>query len=225
MFAILTAKADVPAVHGMLLFGQETTYASHLPMFHYPHDYQLIMELKLADLPRSQTLDAYEFFKGEGETLFTLVPEKMDLAQVISGDKTTFKALIYLGHFERGGKKLGAVSVTVDVILHSQKLDGTQPPQRAREYLVFGKKGEYFAAHMIKSKPSFDSILSVSQPHKFCNTRFCADPISTPIGDDKLPVIVADLALLPEEGTSLGFPFAITEVKKILYLEEAELHH
>ena len=41
------ANADVPTTHGMLLFGNETVYASHLPMFHSPHDYQLILELDL----------------------------------------------------------------------------------------------------------------------------------------------------------------------------------
>lgn len=29
------------SVHGMLIFGKEKIYASHLPMFHPPHDYQV----------------------------------------------------------------------------------------------------------------------------------------------------------------------------------------
>lgn len=33
---------DKPSVHGMTLMGTELIYASHLPMFHTPHDYQII---------------------------------------------------------------------------------------------------------------------------------------------------------------------------------------
>ena len=42
------AQADRPSVHGMLLFGKENLYASHLPMFHAPHDYQVIFKLNLS---------------------------------------------------------------------------------------------------------------------------------------------------------------------------------
>lgn len=223
------AKADVPAEHGMLLFGQETTYASHLPMFHHPHNYQLVMELELVDVPRAQTLEEYEFLKDKGETFFTLVPEKMDLAQLISGKKVVFQALIYHEHFERGGKNLGPVNVKVNLILYSKKLDASQSQEPSNEYFVFGKNGEYFAAHVVKSKPSFDSILSISQPYEFsfphCRTRVCTDPIPTIIGDDKLPLILTDTLPLPVEGSSLGHFFQIVDVKKIIYLEEAELQH
>ncbi|WP_373990514.1 hypothetical protein [Duganella sp. BuS-21] len=36
--------------HGMVLFGgKKGLYASHLPMFHAPHDYQVILQLHVAD--------------------------------------------------------------------------------------------------------------------------------------------------------------------------------
>jgi hypothetical protein len=55
--AAASARADAPAVHGMVLFGgKQAAYVSHLPMFHAPHDRQLILKVALADLPRSQTL-------------------------------------------------------------------------------------------------------------------------------------------------------------------------
>src|SRR5215212_3920941 len=34
-----------PAFHGMVLFGEQTAYLSHLPMFMSPHDYQAIFEV------------------------------------------------------------------------------------------------------------------------------------------------------------------------------------
>jgi hypothetical protein len=36
-----------PAVHGMLVVGEGQLFLSHLPMFHAPHDYQIIMEVRL----------------------------------------------------------------------------------------------------------------------------------------------------------------------------------
>ena len=35
--------------HGMLLFGEETLYLSHLPMFMSPHNFQVILAVTLND--------------------------------------------------------------------------------------------------------------------------------------------------------------------------------
>ena len=43
----IPASEDKPATHGMLIFGTNKIYASHLPMFHSPHNYQVILELDL----------------------------------------------------------------------------------------------------------------------------------------------------------------------------------
>jgi hypothetical protein len=51
-FAQASAQ-DQPAVHGMLLVGEETLYLSHLPMFHSPHNYQVILEVRF----KTSTLD------------------------------------------------------------------------------------------------------------------------------------------------------------------------
>jgi hypothetical protein len=37
-----------PSFHGMALFGEQTAYLSHLPMFMSPHDYQAIFEVTFA---------------------------------------------------------------------------------------------------------------------------------------------------------------------------------
>lgn len=222
------AKADSPSVHGMLLFGKEVAYASHLPMFHAPHDYQLIMKLKLKDQPRSQTLAAYETAKSNGATLFTLVPEVMDLTLLISGAKTSFKAAIFDGHFERGGQKLGPVVVDVEKIVFSSKLDGTQQPAAFGSYLLFGELGEYFGAHLIKSKPSFDAIMTISPPATTiipgCGRADCPDPVNVPIPDSQLPVVIEASATPPHAGDALGGGLgAHTSVTDIIYLEENEL--
>ena len=235
LFASAMVRADIPAVHGMLLFGKNATYASHLPMFHSPHDYQLIMKLSLEDLPRSQTLSHYETWKEKGQTLFTLVPEIVDLTQIINGGKTTLNASIYKGHFENGGENLGPVKIHIQKLIYSSKLDGTQVPENLENYFVFGEAGEYFAAHLIQSKPSFDAIINVSQAYElkipFCRTRVCDEPSKTLIDDGQLPITVGG----PKSGSSFSLPIAgeqlgdlggpIVDVLNIVYLEEAELAH
>jgi hypothetical protein len=37
-----------PAVHGMLMVGEARVLMSHLPMFHAPHDQQIILETSLS---------------------------------------------------------------------------------------------------------------------------------------------------------------------------------
>ncbi|MGE3974950.1 MAG: hypothetical protein AB7F59_10530 [Bdellovibrionales bacterium] len=44
----MTAQADPPSTHGMVVFGKNATYVSHLPMFHAPHDYQLVMKVSFS---------------------------------------------------------------------------------------------------------------------------------------------------------------------------------
>ena len=43
------ARASEPAFHGMVLFGNKTHYISHLPMYHSPHDYQVVAQVSLSN--------------------------------------------------------------------------------------------------------------------------------------------------------------------------------
>jgi hypothetical protein len=204
------ARADVPAVHGMLLFGAKSgTYASHLPMFHPPHDRQLILKVSLQSVPRSRTLESYQAAQAQGKTLFTLVPQAMDLEAIANGSKTVFSAVIYDGHFERGGKSLGPIQVKVDKVVFSSKLDPKAEPKVGR-YLVFGSQGEYFAAHLIQGQPSFDAILSVSRPYQYfvpqCRSRDCGEVIHELIPDEKLPLTLFGPAAAQQLEDSSSLP-------------------
>lgn len=44
---------DKASTHGMLIFGKNKIYAYHLPMFHSPHNYQIILELELDETAKS----------------------------------------------------------------------------------------------------------------------------------------------------------------------------
>ena len=237
LFLALTSvsRADISSVHGMLLFGRQTNYASHLPMFHAPHDCQLILKLDLLQAGTSQALALYRAAQEAGETFFTLVPERMDLSQVASGVRTSFSASIFRGHFERGGQELGAVRVHVSAIVSVARLNGDQAPQANEEYFIFGESGETFAAHLIHEKPSFDAILSVSSPYRVlsgtCRRRACPgepDPVRIPVG---LPVTTSEAKIrqpftTPSEGAVLGSaPGPHAKILKTIYLEEEDLAH
>lgn len=229
LFAWVGARADQPATHGMLLFGGNVVYASHLPMFHSPHDYQLLMKLKLEDAPLSFTLMKYNTAKRSSATYFTLVPEPMDLAKVVDGTLKTFTAIIFEGHFERGGKRIGPVQVTVAELLYAQKLDGSREPSDNR-YMIFGEKGEYFAAHLIDGRPNFDAIARTAQPYKLtngsCRSRACIGPEKRPVEDERLPLEIAagHPSKPPQSGDVLGeVGGVIADIKKMIYVEVDEL--
>jgi hypothetical protein len=213
----------------MLLFGDKVTYASHLPMFHSPHDYQVLLKLRLADKPGANTVALYEEAKKSSTGYFTLVPEPMDLTQIISGSRKTFFAAIYVGHFERGGKALGAVQVSVAEVTYVDKLNGEKLPDGNR-YMVFGEAGEYFAMHLIMGRPNFDAIVKTSQAFQLkddtCRGRACLAPVKALVPDSSLPLVVAGSPSLkpPKLDDALGeLGGIIADITKVIYVEEAEL--
>mgnify|MGYP003693773227 CR=1 FL=1 len=48
--------------HGMLLFGDETLYLSHLPMFMSPHNFQVILAVTLNDEAAGRLHDSRAHF-------------------------------------------------------------------------------------------------------------------------------------------------------------------
>lgn len=232
--SFLSAKADIPTVHGMLMFGDKKIYASHLPMFHIPHNYQVILEISVANSTRSQTFAYYKSLKASGSEQFTLEPEVMDLSQIISGEKTSFNANLYEGHFERGGTLLGSVKVNVEKVVFSKTLDANESSD-GPDYLFFGEGDEYFAAHVIKGQPSFDQILQITHPNwgraPHCRTRLCeTEPIQTPAVDSNFPKVIANAIvndpLQLQPGSFLGALHGFnSSVLKVLYTEVNELSH
>lgn len=227
-----TARADKPSVHGMLLFGGHTTYVSHLPMFHAPHDYQVILKVSLQDQPGMKTVDSYEKLKKlKPNEIFTIAPEVMDLTKVIDQTKSSFQAEVFAGHFERGGVSLGSVTVQIEQIQYAEKLDPFKK-NIENSYLVFGENGEYFAAHLIGAKPNFDAIVSVSQSYTLkyppCRRRLCEEPKMIPV-NLKLPAVF-QASSFPIEPPTVGDTLRTTElieaaIQKLIYIESDDLSH
>jgi len=148
--------------HGMALFGgMDGLYASHLPMFHAPHDYQVLLQVRLAD----PALDAALRQRLEGQTaLWTIAPEKFELDRLAPGAAQPlkqFKADLVLGHFEQGGKtEYAGAAVVVDKVLMFRQLDATQRSQPGARYVQLGSGARRFLVKEIDSRPDFDHILA-----------------------------------------------------------------
>lgn len=155
-------QADRPSVHGMAVVGTKHIYLSHLPMFHSPHDYQVLLEVQLD--PASQA----EYAKAKtasADELITIVPEAFVLPEMIAHPRP-FKADLFKGHFERGGIVfIENATVTITKVIYFKKFLATDTAPATSHYILFGNAEEQFLAHQITAKPDFDQLLKVTIPN------------------------------------------------------------
>ncbi|MBC3920604.1 hypothetical protein H8L32_24275 [Undibacterium sp. CY18W] len=153
-------------VHGMLLFGNsEGMYVSHLPMFHAPHDYQVVLQIRCLD----QQLDAAIKARLEQKlVLWTMEPEQFEIARLAADSKLPlkqFKANIVLGHFEQGGKlEYKDVPVVVEKTLIFRQLSPQMRESKQAVYHQIGSGTQRFLLKEIDSRPDFDHMLAISVP-------------------------------------------------------------
>lgn len=151
------AIGDPAAVHGMLLFGNNKIYVSHLPMFHSPHDCQVLLEVGLE--PEAKKLFLADQTTHPDQRIYTLVPERFVLPEMVQRPKP-FKATLVRGHFERGGTDiLVGTQVSIQKVVYFSKLNPKANPPAALQYILFGIPGETFLAHFISGRPNFDQVL------------------------------------------------------------------
>jgi len=148
--------------HGMALFGgKDGLYASHLPMFHAPHDYQVILQVHLADGATDAALRA----RLDGKTaLWTIAPEPFDLnrlAPQAAQPLTRFKADLVEGHFEQGGKtQFGGATVVVDKVLLFRQLSPNAAVRETARYVQIGSGKHRYLIKQIDSRPDYDHIVA-----------------------------------------------------------------
>jgi hypothetical protein len=149
---------DHPSVHGMLMVGQSKIYLSHLPMFHSPHDYQVIVEAEVSAEGKAAYLSS---LGSSAEKVYTLVPESFVLPDMIKNPKP-FKAQIFKGHFEREGVLLAdKVTVLIKKVIYFKKFNPSEVKPKDAHYLLFGNEKEQFLAHEITQRPDFDQVLKI----------------------------------------------------------------
>ena len=171
------AQEDPANFHGMLMFGEEAVFFSHLPMFggidpddrtnyRSPHRYQVILEVALTQEQRA--VYARDRKAHPGARFYTISPEEMVLSHLFTPatapQRTTFTCDISRDHFERGGQKvpdLQQAQVKIARVVHGRKFDPQAGNLPALEYLLFGRGKERFLAHAISKPPDFDHVLPV----------------------------------------------------------------
>lgn len=155
------ALAAPASVHGMVLFGTDTLYMSHIPMFHSPHDYQALFEVELSH----PTLDATATYKKQlaangTQKLVTLKPVPFVLPDLLDGKFSTIKAGLFKGNFESGGTQvLNNVTIKIKNIIYKKQLSLSEKPLPTLTYLVLKDLTKVFLIHKITAPNNFDQIV------------------------------------------------------------------
>ena len=191
--------------HGMVLFtdGAEL-YASHLPLYYSPHDYQLIYAV--GSLHKAKLIAYLIAGSASHSNMVTLLPENFDLNKLVDGEKFSIPAQFYKGHFERGGTKwLGKSELTFEKLLFKRPLVKQYKPPHSDEdsakdalnekwtRISFGDKHLYI--HHIGERPSFDALIIVDD----CQVTF----------ENKLGESVPSKAQIKEVFSHCGSPMLV----------------
>ncbi len=233
-------------VHGMLLFGEEALYLSHLPMFESPHNFQVILEVGFDDAV-SEVLRADR--KAGGDGMHTFEPVEFHITELDpSGDgpaRSSIEGTIYHGHFERGGRPIarGAVAEVHNIVYFNElDVEADHTADRDLTYLCFGHPGQLHLAHQITASPDFDQVLTARLV-----PGTVTDPSGRPVAEEVTrgfdhaePVLFRGRSDTPEDRlapneTAKGFFFATfgptgshgfgvqVETGRELYVEMGEL--
>lgn len=189
-------------VHGMLLFGSDPLYLSHLPMFGSPHNFQVILEVTF-DEAGAEILRSDRDETGNG--LYTFEPVEFDITELDPRHgptgRTTIDGTVYRGHFERGGEPLTRVTAVVRQVAYFDELDvrAEHDTDRELEYLCVGRPPELHLAHHVTASPDFDQVLSVEMV-----AGTVRDPAGRPVGEEAtnrfdraVPVVFAGRTDIP----------------------------
>ena len=165
------AQAPAPSMgeHGMLLFGgRDGLFLSHLPMFHRPHDTQVVLQVHLADRRHEEALRRELAARPQ---VWTVVPERFELdrlAPEASHPLRAFRADVVQGHFERGGKTIyRSDDVIVDRVAFDHRLAPTGGPGATLAYRIVDAgptAREHFLVHWIATRPDADHVVRVLTP-------------------------------------------------------------
>ncbi|GAA6203238.1 hypothetical protein [Thalassotalea sp. SU-HH00458] len=143
-------------VHGMVLFTKSSSiYASHLPLYHKPHNVQLIYKLENKDLALLQSV-------RDGD-LVTIKPKPFNLQRLMRGEKMVINADVYSGHFERDGMLVYEnIPLTFAKLMYVRDMVDLTDSSNKQEYDVVNiNKNNKLYIHRIQKAPSYDHILHI----------------------------------------------------------------
>jgi hypothetical protein len=159
-----TAPSHAHGVHGMILFGEPgRVFASHLPLYRHPHDWQVVLELQPVGTDAQRLADQ---LLAEGG-LLTIEPERFDLWRLKPGASEPlrqFKAVLYRDHFERGGDKLRELAWQVKRVWQFAPV-GVSAAAQGHHYYVIGLddcRQTGWLLHQVERRPDTDQVLRIS---------------------------------------------------------------
>ena len=170
-----TAEVD-PDVLGMLAFGEQTLFFSHLPLFSLNPDHTRFMShhrfqvIVQAEFTPEQMASYVKDRKANPKTQFyTIDPQPFVLSQVFepkgAPKLTAITATVVNGHFERDPHHevpgLKDVKIKIARVVHGREFDPRVKKPPTLEYLFFGRGSERFLAHTIFAPADFDHVLAV----------------------------------------------------------------
>lgn len=151
--------------HGMVLMHhpKEGFYASHMPLYSTPHNYQIIYQVHI-DKPKP-------IINLINNGRVTLLPENFDLSRLVNGESFSINTDVYQGHFERGGKLGLTTQINFSTPILVRKLSASFQTQSATFYYLPLSETVAIFAHKIQQKPSFDAIGFINNiEHKLNST-------------------------------------------------------
>ncbi len=198
------AKAP-PGVHGMVIFGENEIFASHIPMFMIPHDWQALFKVTLSH-PSVDAMAVYKKARARNGSLLTVQPKPFVLPPLLKGETKSFEANLFLGNFEDGGKEiLSGITVRVEKVLEVHHLSPDNVALTSLNYYLVqdGKTG--YLVHQISAPDNFDQIIAVDMPAQF----------SLP-ASEKLPVLNLEYADNLDTKLKNGQSFTLTPEGKLI---------
>jgi hypothetical protein len=154
------AKSETFGHHGMVIFGNDDgLFASHLPMFHAPHHYQLVLAIELSDSVQHRDLLHALHHKPE---LWTIDPEAFALSELWLGSRQRFVAKLYRGHFERGGTMVApVVEILVKNVVMKRRLKRELHVAQIANYLMLGSGSQPYLIKKLDARPDYDHIIQL----------------------------------------------------------------
>lgn len=129
-------------------------YASHMPLYGFPHDVQILYRVELP-WPMLQKVEQAQ------SSLVSLLPENFDLNLLFQGKRFAVPAVLYDGHFERGGTPVSeSRTVTFVERIYLRELEPSAHQNTSSQYVAVNvQQGQSLFVHSIQSPPSFDHIV------------------------------------------------------------------
>ncbi|GGP96566.1 hypothetical protein [Shewanella ulleungensis] len=205
-------------LHGMLLFGsQYGLFASHLPMFHQPHNAQVVYKLSFADPTiQAEVIEGIRASANSNDPIWTIVPTTFDLSLLDPKhpqNTTQLTVDVVKGHFERGGKmQWQAQKINVDKmeLFYPLPLKSGLAKEADNHYLNLNYQPNdkvQFLVNTLMSRPDADHIVRL-------------DEVQAPLA--KTIILAADQHLFNTEAQLSSVLPEVTSVHRI-YLELGEL--